>query len=112
MGRPDTIVWQECESPGANAPGLAFQIVPAINPPSFAGFPSPAGVLFRNKRWSNKLLFAVSCLAHIHHFWWGDNEEAVSGAAAVGLKGNTDGKRARGGNGWVEINWEDLTKSG
>lgn len=42
----------------------------------------------------------------------GDNEEAVSGAAAVGLKGNTDGKRAPGGNSWVEINWEDLTKSG
>lgn len=26
----------------------------------------------------------------------GDNEEAVSGAAAVGLKGNTDGKKGRG----------------
>lgn len=42
----------------------------------------------------------------------GDNEEAVSGAAAVGLKGNTDGKRTQGGNSWVEINWEDLKKSG
>jgi len=42
----------------------------------------------------------------------GDNEEAVSGAAAVGLKGNTDGKRAWGGNSWVKIIWEDLTETG
>lgn len=96
MGRPDTIVWQRMWVPGGERAWARLPNCPSIHPPSFTGFPSPAGVLCRNKGWSNKLLFAVSCLAHIHHFWWGDNEEAVSGAAAVGLKGNTDGEKGAG----------------
>lgn len=37
MGRPDTIVWQEYESPGVECTGLAFQIVPTSTPPLLCG---------------------------------------------------------------------------
>lgn len=47
MRRPDTIVWQECESPGASAPGLAFQIVPASIPPPLRDFLLQPGFCFR-----------------------------------------------------------------
>lgn len=91
MERPDTIVWQECESPWASLPNC-----PSINSPLLCGI-SFSSRGFVSEQALVKQAFVCGQLVGTHTpLLVGDNEEAVSGAAAVGLKGNTDGKKGAG----------------
>lgn len=72
MGRPDTIVWQECASRGS-------EIVTAPAPPPSRDFLLQPGFCFGNKCWSNTLLFTASRLARSSTSGGGQGEGCASG---------------------------------